>query len=95
MAASCWQVLRFCRARRLGVTLSVPPTSALRKHVLALEQNVAMRAAAVADGTKLLLVKQGARIAVLKTRARLHLPRAIPDQALFALLLARMPRSGI
>ena len=205
------EVLRFCRARRLDYTLGVAPTSTLRKHILALEQSTAARAAAVADGTKLRrfkefydgaaswdrverivarveagsagtdtrfvvtsisglsgrtiyqdiycargqaenhikawkthlaadrtsccrasanqtrlflhvgaywlmwslrtltprrsrwqvaqfdtirlrLIKLAVRIEVLKTQVRLHLPRATPDQALFALLLARMPR---
>ena len=205
------EALRFCRARRLDYTLGVAPTSTLRKHILALEQSAAARAAAVADGTKprrfkefhdgaaswdrverivarveagaagtdtrfvvtslgglsgrtvyqdiycargqaenhikagktrlaadrtpccrasanqtrlflhvgacwlmwslrtltprrsrwrvaqfdtirLRLIKLAVRIEVLKTQVRLHLPRATPDQALFALLLARMPR---
>ena len=205
------EVLRFCRARGLDYTLGVAPTSTLRKHILALEQSTAARAAAVAGGTKLRrfkefhdgaaswdrverivarveagpagtdtrfvvtslsrlsgrtvyqdiycargqaenhikawkthlaadrtsccrasanqvrlflhvgacwlmwslrtlmprrsrwrvaqfdtirlrLIKLAVRIEVLKTQVRLHLPRATPDQALFALLLARMPR---
>ena len=205
------EVLRFCRAKRLDYTLGVAPTSTLRKHVLALEQSTAARAAAVANGTKLRrfkefydgaaswdrverivarveagpqgtdtrfvvtslsglsgrtvyqdiycargqaenhikawkthlaadrtsctkttanqtrlflhvgaywlmwslrtltprrsrwrvaqfdtirlrLIKLAVRIEVLKTQVRLHLPQATPDQALFALLLARMPR---
>ncbi len=205
------EVLRFCRARRLDYTLGVAPTSTLRKHIIALEQSTAARAAAVADGTKLRrfkefydgaaswdrverivarveagpagtdtrfvvtslsglsgrivyqdiycgrgqaenhikawkthlaadrtsccrasanqtrlflhvgaywlmwslrtltprrsrwrvaqfdtirlrLIKLAVRIEVLKTQVRLHLPRATQDQALFALLLARMPR---
>jgi len=205
------EVLRFCRAKRLDYTLGVAPTSTLRKHILALEQSTAARAAAVADGTKLRrfkefydgaaswdrverivarveagpagtdtrfvvtslsglsgrtvyqdiycargqaenhikawkthlaadrtsccrasanqtrlflhvgaywlmwslrtltprrsrwratqfdtirlrLIKLAVRIEVLKTQVRLHLPQVMPDQALFALLLARMPR---
>ncbi len=35
------------------------------------------------------------RIEIVKTQVRLHLPRVTPDQALFALLLARMPRLSI
>jgi hypothetical protein len=31
----------------------------------------------------------------LKTQVRMHLPRATPDQALFRLLLTRMPRLSI
>ena len=205
------EVLRFCRAKRLDYTLGVAPTSTLRRHILALEQSTAARAAAAADGTKLRrfkefhngaaswdrverivarveagpagtdtrfvvtslsglsgrtvyqdiycargqaenhikawkthlaadrtsccrasanqtrlflhvgaywlmwslrsltprrsrwrvaqfdtirlrLIKLAVRIEVLKTQVRLHLPQATPDQALFALLLARMPR---
>ena len=52
------EVLRFCRAKRLDYTLGVAPTSALRKHILALEQSTAARAAAVADGTKLRRFKE-------------------------------------
>lgn len=52
------EVLRFCRARRLDYTLGVAPTSTLRKHILALEQSTAARAAAVADGTKLRRFKE-------------------------------------
>ena len=44
------------------------------------------------DTIRLRLIKLAVRIGVLKTQVRLHLPRATPDQALFALLLARMPR---
>jgi len=44
------------------------------------------------DTLRLRLIKLAVRIEVLKTRLRLHLPRATPDQALFALLLTRMPR---
>ncbi|MGI4798163.1 MAG: hypothetical protein ACRYG8_29795 [Janthinobacterium lividum] len=35
------------------------------------------------------------RIEVLKTKIRLHLPQATPDQALFGLLLTRMPRLSL
>jgi hypothetical protein len=44
------------------------------------------------DTLRLRLIKLAVRIEVLKTKVRLHLPRATPDQALFALLLTRMPR---
>jgi hypothetical protein len=47
------EVLRFCRARKLGYTLGVAPTSTLRKHIISLEESTAARAAATADGTKL------------------------------------------
>ncbi len=208
------EVLRFCRARRLDYTLGVAPTSTLRKHILALEESTAARAAAHLDGRKLRrfkefydgaqswdrverivarveagpqgtdtrfivtslsglsgrtiyqdvycargqaenhikawkahlaadrtscsraaanqmrlflhlgaywlmwslralmprrsrwrvaqfdtirlrLIKLAVRIEVLKTQVRLHLPKAMPDQAIFALLLMRMPRLNI
>ena len=47
------------------------------------------------DTLRLRLIKSAVRIEVLKTQVRLHLPRATPDQALFALLLTRMPRLSI
>ena len=47
------------------------------------------------DTLRLRLIKLAVRIEVLKTKVRLHLPRATPDQALFALLLARLPRLSI
>ena len=47
------------------------------------------------DTLRLRLIKLAVRIDVLKTQVRLHLPRATPDQALFALLLTRMPRLSI
>ncbi len=47
------------------------------------------------DTIRLRLIKLAVRIAVLKTQIRPHLPRATPDQALFALLLTRMPRLSI
>ena len=47
------------------------------------------------DTPRLRLIKLAVRIEVLKTKVRLHLPRATPDQALFALLPTRMPRLGI
>ena len=48
--------------------------------------------AAQFDTLRLRLIKLAARIEVLKTKIRLHLPQATPDQALFGLLLTRMPR---
>jgi hypothetical protein len=47
------------------------------------------------DTLRLRLIKLAVRIEVLKTKVHLHLPRATPDQALFALLLTRMPRLSI
>ena len=47
------------------------------------------------DTLRLRLIKLAVRIEVLKTKVRLHLPRATPDQALFALLLTRTPRLSI
>jgi hypothetical protein len=47
------------------------------------------------DTLRLRLIKLAVRIEVLKTKVRLHLPRATPEQALFALLLTRMPRLSI
>ena len=46
------------------------------------------------DTLRLRLIKLAVRIEVLKTQVRLHLPKATPDQAIFALLLTRMPRLG-
>ena len=51
--------------------------------------------AAQFDTIRLRLIKLAVRIEVLKTQVRLHLPRATPHQALFALLLTRMPRLSI
>jgi hypothetical protein len=47
------------------------------------------------DTLRLRLVKLAVRIEGLRTKVRLHLPRATPDQALFGLLLTRMPRLSI
>jgi hypothetical protein len=47
------------------------------------------------DTLRLRLIKLAVSIKVLKTQIQLHLPRATPDQALFALLLTRMPRLSI
>jgi hypothetical protein len=44
------------------------------------------------DTLRLRLVKLAVRIDVLKRQIRLHLPRATPDQAIFALVLNRMAR---
>jgi hypothetical protein len=47
------------------------------------------------DTIRLRLIKLAVCIEVLKTQVRLHLPKAMPDQAIFALLLTRMPRLNI
>lgn len=47
------------------------------------------------DTLRLRLIKLAVRIEVLKTQVRLHLPRAMPDQAIFTLLLTRMPRLSL
>jgi hypothetical protein len=44
---------------------------------------------------RLRLIKLAVRIEVLKTQVRLHLPKATPDQAIFTLLLTRMPRLSL
>jgi hypothetical protein len=47
------------------------------------------------DTLRLRLIKLAVRIDVLKTKVRLHLPQATPDQAIFALVLARISRLTI
>lgn len=44
------------------------------------------------DTLRLRLIKIAARVEVLTRQVRLHLPRATPDQAIFALALSRLPR---
>jgi len=44
------------------------------------------------DTLRLRLIKLAVRVDVLKRQIRLHLPRATPDQAIFALALTRMSR---
>jgi hypothetical protein len=44
------------------------------------------------DTLRLRLIKLAARVDVLKQQIRIHLPLTTPDQAIFALLLTRMPR---
>ena len=44
------------------------------------------------DTLRLRLIKLAVRVDVLKRQIRLHLPRATPDQAIFALVLTRMSR---
>jgi hypothetical protein len=47
------------------------------------------------DTLWLRLIKLAVRIEVLRTQVRLHLPKATPDQAIFTLLLTRMPRLNL
>ena len=47
------------------------------------------------DTLRLRLIKVAVRIEVLKTQLRLHLPRAMQDQAIFTLLLTRMTRLNL
>jgi hypothetical protein len=47
------------------------------------------------DTLRLRLVKLAARVADLKRQIKLHLPTSAPDQAIFALVLARLPRLAI
>jgi len=44
------------------------------------------------DTLRLRLIKIAAWVEVLKRQVRLHLPRATPDQAIFAVVLTRMTR---
>jgi len=44
------------------------------------------------DTLRLRLIKLAARIVELKTLLKIHLPSSAPDQAIFALLLSRLPR---
>lgn len=44
------------------------------------------------DTLRLRLIKLAAWVEVVQRQVRLHLPQAAPDQAIFALALARMPR---
>jgi hypothetical protein len=44
------------------------------------------------DTLRLRLIKLAARVVELKTRLKIHLPSSAPDQAIFAMLLARLPR---
>ncbi len=47
------------------------------------------------DTLRLRLIKLAVRIDVLKTQVRLHLPKAMPDQAIFTLLLTRISRLSL
>jgi hypothetical protein len=44
------------------------------------------------DTLRLLLIKLAARVIELKTQIKIHLPSSAPDQAVFAVLLDRLPR---
>jgi hypothetical protein len=44
------------------------------------------------DTLRLRLIKLAARVEVLKTKVRLHLPKAAPGQAILAMALTRLPR---
>jgi Transposase DDE domain group 1 len=44
------------------------------------------------DTLRLRLVKLAARVVELKTQLKIHLPSSAPDQAIFAMLLSRLPR---
>ncbi len=44
------------------------------------------------DTLRLRLIKIAARVEVLTRQVRLHLPKGTPNQAIFALVLSRLPR---
>ena len=44
------------------------------------------------DTLRLRLIKLAARVIELKTQIKIHLPSSAPDQAIFAMLLERLPR---
>ena len=44
------------------------------------------------DTLRLRLIKLAARVIELKTQVKIHLPSSAPDQAIFAMLLNRLPR---
>ena len=44
------------------------------------------------DTLRLRLIKIAARVVELKTQLKIHLPSSAPDQAIFAMLLSRLPR---
>jgi hypothetical protein len=44
------------------------------------------------DTLRLRLIKLAARVIELKTQIKIHLPSSAPDQAIFAVLLDRLPR---
>ena len=47
------------------------------------------------DTLRLRLIKLAVRIEVLKKQVRLHLPKATPDQAIFALILTKIGRLNL
>ena len=44
------------------------------------------------DTLRLRLIKTAARIVEMKTRIKIHLPTSAPDQAVWHLVLGRLPR---
>jgi hypothetical protein len=44
------------------------------------------------DTLRLRLIKLASRVVELKTQLKIHLPSSAPDQAIFAMLLERLPR---
>ena len=44
------------------------------------------------DTLRLRLVKIAARVVEMKTKIKIHLPTSAPDQSVFRLVLARLPR---
>jgi hypothetical protein len=44
------------------------------------------------DTLRLRLVKLAARVVELKTQIKIHLPSSAPEQAIFGMLLDRLPR---
>jgi hypothetical protein len=44
------------------------------------------------DTLRLRLIKLAARVVELKTQIKIHLPSSAPGQAIFAMLLDRLPR---
>jgi len=44
------------------------------------------------DTLRLRLLKLAARVVELKKQVKIHLPSSAPDQAIFAMLLDRLPR---
>ena len=55
-------------------------------------RRVAGKRVAQFDTLRLRLIKIAAWVEVLKRQVRLHLPRATPDQAIFAVALTRKTR---
>ena len=44
------------------------------------------------DSLRLRLIKLAARVIELKTQIKIHLPSSAPEQAIFGMLLDRLPR---